>query len=110
MSFGWTSDRLLAGNKTVTRRKWKKPWVLRDDLVQAWSKGPHRGGHKLGVIKILDVTLEDWDDTTLLHDNEAKREGFTDWLEFKEMIQDNRQRKLSGLIWRIEFEVVGKLK
>jgi hypothetical protein len=110
LSFGWTSDRLLSGRKTVTRRKWKRAWVKKGELVQAWSKGPHRGGRKLGILRILNVNIEYWRHDTFLHDHEAQREGFLNWQEFKRMIQDDKSKCLLGTIWRIEFEPVGELK
>jgi len=110
LSFGWTSNRLLSGRKTVTRRMWKKPWVKEGDLVQAWSKGPHRGGRKLGLLRITKVSTEYWTPTSRLTEHEAMLEGFDGWAEFEHYIQDDRSKCLLGNITRIEFEAVGELK
>jgi hypothetical protein len=107
LSFGWTADKLLAGKKTVTRRKWKKAWVQPGDLVQAWDKGPHRGGRRLGTLKILKVTKLTgfpWRVTQ----REAEKEGFTAATELLQVLLDGDIDVWSPL-YRIEFEIVGKL-
>lgn len=108
MSFGWTSDKLLAGKKTVTRRAWKGEWVKAGDLVQAYDKGPHRGGRKLGILRIKMIWAEVFDPGAIpLH--EAKREGFDDVASLLKVLADGGV-KPGDLLYRIEFEAVGELK
>lgn len=108
LSFGWTADKLLAGKKTVTRRRWKKAWVKPGDLVQAWDKGPHRGGRKLGVLRILNVTKMSaypWG----INEKEAKKEGF-DGEQYLLTVLLEGGVKPEQPLYRIEFEPVGRLK
>lgn len=58
ISFAWTLEPLLAGKKTVTRRKWAKRTIKR--WQRAWDNGPRLhdaydklpcwGGKKIGYI------------------------------------------------------------
>ena len=55
ISFGWTSDALVAGAKTVTRRDWKDRFVnqwSKGDQAQAWDKSPRAGGKRIGTIEL----------------------------------------------------------
>lgn len=61
VSFGWTWEQLLLGRKTVTRRTWKDSHARQfkpGDLVQAWSRGPHRRGEHVATIEILSIAQE----------------------------------------------------
>ncbi len=86
----------------MTRRAWKKPWVQQHDLVQAWSTGPHRGGKKIGVIKILSIERQEWMPWAI-DDEEAMREGFTDPGELADVLA-RAGVEHHDLIYRIEFE------
>lgn len=56
ISFGKTTEALLAGEKTVTRRAWKPSHAARFhalDLVDAWSQLPRvKGSRKVAVIRL----------------------------------------------------------
>ncbi|MBW2053822.1 MAG: ASCH domain-containing protein [Deltaproteobacteria bacterium] len=46
VSFAWTTEALLAGRKTVTRRCWNERYAGRfksGDLVQAYDRNPSGG-------------------------------------------------------------------
>ena len=62
ISFAWTTPALLASQKTVTRRDWKKAHALSfhaDELVQAYDRGPRIGGHQVATIRLTqDPYLE----------------------------------------------------
>lgn len=76
ISFARTTAALQARRKTVTRRLWKDSHAARfeaGELVQAWSASPHRGGRKVGVIRLLSVTRQA---TCLIPDSDWEAEGF----------------------------------
>jgi len=55
ISFAHTTDALLAGLKTVTRREWKDSHAakFRDgQLVDAYDHLPRSGGHKVATIRL----------------------------------------------------------
>lgn len=108
MSFGLTQRQLIDGTKTVTRRKWKEAWVKPGDLVQAWSKGPHRGGRKMGVLKIVSITPEIFGDNHITI-WEAEREGFQ---SIKELVAalEKAGARIGDKLFRIRFEPVGQIR
>lgn len=60
LSFAWTTDTLLAGRKTCTRRqwttnyhrRWANAWDNGRRIHQAWNKSPRAGGRKVGDIEL----------------------------------------------------------
>ena len=60
LSFAWTLEPLLAGNKSCTRRAWNDSyfmsWVRAYDkgqfIHQAWSMSPRAGGECVGRIRL----------------------------------------------------------
>lgn len=60
ISFAWTTKALLAGEKTVTRRMWKRSYMRSWEFAwyggrrrhQAYDKLPYRGGSRLGEIEL----------------------------------------------------------
>ena len=60
ISFAWTTEALLAGRKTCTRRRWSEKnfqrWVRawRDGhhIHDAWDRLPRTGGRKVGQIRL----------------------------------------------------------
>lgn len=55
ISFAWTTEALLMGLKTVTRRKWKDSYALKfkeGDLVAAYDKVPYAGGKKIATLRL----------------------------------------------------------
>jgi hypothetical protein len=61
ISFAWTTDALLAGRKTCTRRRWSdahhERWVRayrQGRLIHdAWDKLPFAGGRKIGDVRLI---------------------------------------------------------
>lgn len=62
ISFAWTTQELLEGKKTVTRRMWMPKHAAKfheGDLVNAWSKNPRcRGAKCVAVIRLTKVYKE----------------------------------------------------
>ena len=76
ISFSRTTAAVEARRKSVTRREWSDRHATRfkvGDLVQAWSASPHRGGHRIGTIRITALTKEP---TRLIPDSDWEAEGF----------------------------------
>ena len=62
ISFAWTTPALLAGAKTMTRRKWKAEHARKFKagmLVDAYDKSPRAHGRKVATIRLTrDPYLE----------------------------------------------------
>lgn len=60
ISFAWTTEALLAGRKTCTRRMWNDKYFAlwqfafdRGHLIHdAYDRSPRSGGHKIGEIRL----------------------------------------------------------
>ncbi len=71
ISFSDTTEALLAGRKTVTRRQWKDTYAKtfhEGEYVQAYNKNPRNGGKPVAIIQLtqapyLDARLltTDWE-------------------------------------------------
>jgi len=110
MSFAWTTDALLEGLKTVTRRFWIKPHVKAGEFVQAFNKSPRFKGKRSAIIKVLSIRQEPLEDIT---DDELIKEGNL-WANTEEYIEQFLKGYLKAnrksLIFRIEFELISKEK
>jgi len=108
VSFAWTTEALLEGWKTVTRRNWKYCRLVVGELVQAWDKLPHRGGKQIALIQIVSVRREPLKDIT---EEEVIKEGGL-WENREEFIKAWLEAypgsSEDDLIWRIEFELLSK--
>jgi len=120
MSFAHTTEALLAGRKTVTRRCWKDTHAAKftpGTLVAAWDHLPHRKfagspnrkPRRIATIRIVSVRYERIDAIT---DDDVAREGFPSkdakWFieRFRSIVG---KRKTSPThCYRVEFEVVDK--
>ncbi len=81
ISFGWTSEALLAGVKTVTRRDWKPSFVNQwsvGDQAQAWDKNPRAGGKRIGTIEMTEPLTRQ--PTSSMTAQDYIDEGF-EWME-----------------------------
>lgn len=62
ISFAWTTQELLKGKKTVTRRTWLSGHARKfhaGDLVNAYSKNPRcRGAKRVAVIRLTKIYRE----------------------------------------------------
>ena len=60
ISFAWTTEPLLSGRKTCTRRRWssrhfgawRQAWREGRLEHQAWDKSPRAGGKRVGTIRL----------------------------------------------------------
>jgi len=60
ISFAWTTEAVLAGQKTCTRRDWVTRYALsfkQGELVQAWDKLPRAGGKRVGTIRLTEAPI-----------------------------------------------------
>lgn len=114
ISFAWTTDALVNGHKSVTRREWKDSYVStfrQGDLVKAYDKRPDFGGKPVALIRLTQTPYQQMSDKVKAVD--WIHEGF-DYLEKndkksgkktpREIWQDwkDNPRKL----WVVRFEVV----
>lgn len=115
ISFAWTSDALIQGRKTVTRRIWKdvhaskfKPGMP----VEAWSRRPSWGGKRIGTIRIVDVRKESlfrMIDEPEYGKTEIQKEGGL-WDTPGEFVagfvEGGRVTSDAPDVWRVEFELL----
>jgi len=62
ISFAWTTEPLLSGRKTRTRRKWSDKYANRfkvGDVCYAYDRQPRFKGKKVAEIKITSIKKED---------------------------------------------------
>ena len=110
-------EKILAGEKSLTARYWKKPWVKVGDRVTASTGYP--SSTRFAVLRITGFWWWDGDpdgidahvSTGLPLAEIAKREGFDRWRDFVETYGSlNAERfKDKGKHYFIAFELVGKL-
>lgn len=77
ISFGWTSDALLAGRKTATCRDWKDAYAQQfsaGELVTAYDKSPRFGGKPIAIIRLTHAPTKGSPDEVL--DDVYEQEGF----------------------------------
>lgn len=106
ISFAWTTQALIDGVKTVTRRMWKKSHAKKfyeGQIVDAYDKLPHAGGKKVATIRITRQpyvqVLED------MPDDHFEREGGTLYWKDKNDFID----AMGGIrqdYYVVEFELV----
>jgi len=105
ISFAWTTDALLAGKKTVTRRDWDDRYAVRfkaGSICAAYDKSPRFGGKKVAEVKLTRAPYKQW-----LHevtDADEEREGglWGSGQAYREMMGEDRE------VWVIEFEILGE--
>lgn len=104
ISFAWTTQALLEGKKTVTRRDWKDRFVFlmeEGERLQAWDKLPRvKGAKKIGEIRLTRKPYKQW-----LHcvtDEDEIKEGalWGSGKAYQEAMGRDRE------LWVIEFELV----
>ena len=76
ISFAWTTEVLMSGLKTVTRRDWSDDYARRfhkGDYCKAYDRSPRNGGRCVGIIRL---TCEPYKEPlALMTDDEEKAEG-----------------------------------
>ncbi len=114
ISFAWTTQALLEGKKTVTRRDWNDKYAEsfhKGDIVQAYDRNPRSGGNKIAEIRIIKEPYKQW-----LHEmtdeDEVKEGGL--WGSAEEYRKSFVSKSFSigkdKKVWVIEFEVIGMTK
>ncbi len=103
ISFAWTTQALLPGKKTVTRRDWNDKYAKlfhKGDLVHAYDKNPRAGGKEIAIIRLTADPYKQW-----LHDvtdeDEIKEGGL--WgsgKAYQEAMAKDRE------VWVIEFRLL----
>jgi len=104
ISFAWTTEALLAGLKTVTRRFWSDSYAEKfkeGDRVQAWDKSPRFGGCKVAEIRL---TCDPYKEklAAMPEDDVAKEGGL--WASKNEFI--NCMGGPNEEPWVVRFELV----
>lgn len=110
ISFAWTTEALLSGKKSVTRRTWRECRLQPGELVQAWDKSPRAKGKRVGTIRIKGVTREPLAAIASYGPEELEREGGL-WRTAEDFIQAFAAVGTTSRdpVWRIEFELVERL-
>ena len=103
ISFAWTTQALLEGKKTVTRRDWDDKYAKtfhKGDVVQAYNKSARVGGKRIAYIKLTSEPYLQW-----LHDvtdEDEKKEGglWGSGKAYQEAMGNDRK------VWVIEFRLI----
>jgi hypothetical protein len=110
ISFGMTIDRLLALQKTVTRRYWSTSYanrLLRQSATKPiYATTNWQDGDIVGILNIISITKDDPQNIT---QDEVNKEGYPELTpsEFLEEFFGDRlnQNKLGYNWWRVEFKI-----
>jgi hypothetical protein len=109
--FSWTTEALLAGQKTVTRRDWadKHAAKFREGVVvQAYDKNPRNKGIQVGTLIVKEITRQR---TGLMTRADYRDEGFA-YLYGKNGVEDaspasfEAWRRADVMMWVCRFEIV----
>jgi hypothetical protein len=113
ISFAWTTEALLNGKKTVTRRDWPDSHARKfrvGAIVTAYDKQPCWGGRPVARIQIVSIRRESLNElysTPSYARAELKREGDL-WRDVEEFIALFSKAKY-GDPYRVEFRLVERL-
>lgn len=112
ISFAWTTEALLQGKKTQTRRFWKDSYTKqfkKGDMVQVYDKNPRAGGKLIAFIRLTKKPYKQkLDDIT--QDDFLAEGGYHCW-PTKFALIDVMKRLNKGLKpWVIEFELLSVVK
>lgn len=111
VSFRWTTEPLLTGHKTVTRREWSDDHAEKfqtGTIIQAYDKSPRNGGIQVATLIVKSVTNES---TISMTKEDYRKEGFA-YLYGKYGIDDaspaafEAWRRADILLWVCRFEVI----
>jgi len=121
ISFGWTTDALLAGEKTVTRREWKHQHAARfkaGAVVDAWNTTPRNLRGEPRKVAEVRLTRTPYLESTLdMPEDDYAAEGF-DYLDANGLLIAgmnarefwNRWKLTPVTLWVVRFEVVRYLE
>ena len=100
-------SKILAGEKTVTRRRGRKRWNI-GSIHQAKTR---LFGEAFARLRIVSVLAEDRPGSEIADgrdlDADGRREGFRNWVDFAAAwMAMHGEKALTESSWRIAFEVV----
>jgi len=101
ISFAWTTNAFLAGNKTETRRDWDDKYARsfhKGDIVQAYDKNPRAGGKLIGFIRLTEDPFKQWLHDMTDADEIAEGHLWGSAEKYREAMGKDRQ------VWVIKFE------
>ena len=105
ISFGWTTEELLSGKKSVTRRDWTDGHAAKfkaGDIADAYSKLPRAGGRKIAEVRITKDPYKQL--LSEMPDDHFEREGgspcWEDKAHYLSCMGEDR------IVWVVEFELV----
>ena len=104
ISFAYTTQALLSGKKTVTRRFWQDGYAFnfrKGQLVQAYDKNPRIGGKRVAIIRLTDWPYKE--KLSQMTDEEEVAEGHL-WGDAQGFIRAMGDPSLE--VWVIRFELV----
>ena len=118
------AEKILAGEKTVTRRRGKKRWnvgaIHKCYTGMPFAKGGAEPFARVRIISLLwelrpmrdaratlGMGVEWYKGQVAKLDAEAEREGFATWADFRTTwMEINGPAAIDDPCWRVEFEVV----
>lgn len=109
LAFSWTTEALLSGKKTCTRRTWSDRTALRwisayqqgKQVHQAWDKTPRvRGAKKVGDIRLTHMPYQER--LADMPDSDVEAEGGL-WKDKKEFVEEFGNSDL--IVWVVRFEL-----
>lgn len=114
ISFAWTTEVFLKGEKTVTRRYWKDKTAKRliaTNIMQAYDRLPWHGGKQIGEIILTKTPYQQ--KTGEMTDEDFKKEGLKWMWEHGILIQGKSAKDFfdewkgkDDLVWVVEFEKI----
>lgn len=109
LSFAWTTEALLSGRKTCTRRRWKptqmerwqRMWDTGRLVHDAWDKVPFAGGERIGQIRLTCRPY--WEALRDMPESDVEAEGglWADKAEFVALFGDPDEK-----VAVVRFELV----
>jgi len=108
ISFAWTTEALLQGKKTQTRRFWKDSYAKqfkKGEMVQAYDKNPRAGGKIVAFIRLTkDPYQQHLSDMTV--ENFEAEGGTMYWSCLFDFQFAMKQQKKGLKPWVLEFELL----
>lgn len=106
ISFAWTTDALLAGRKTCTRRNWSAQYAGRfraGTYHKAYNRQARYGGHKVGEISIA---VEPYPEPVrCISDDDFENEGFA-WMQENGLLIRGITPRQFFVNWRASDEIL----
>ena len=106
ISFAWTTDVLLSGNKSCTRRHWSEGYARQFRCgmeCQGWDRGPRIGGRQVAVVRLMaDPYLQR---TSMMTEMDYAAEGLK-WMEEQGMTIRGMEPREFWEQWKAADELV----